>query len=205
MLSAIAALVLITILPGPDFAVVSRFALSNNRRAAFGAAFGILSGLAIWGVLVVAGLAAVLSASSNAYTLIRIAGAVFLLFMGLRVLWRHRRVSARGDEARPTEALSANRAWQQGLIGNLFNPKIGVFYTSLLPSLVPHGESPRLWLPVLAATHVVISLAWFSLCAYLLSSSRRWLMRPRVNSWLNRVTGIALVSFGLRVAAEVRV
>ncbi|SCL27797.1 Threonine/homoserine/homoserine lactone efflux protein [Micromonospora pallida] len=200
-LAAVGALVLLTLLPGPDVAVVTRFALGGGVAAGARAAVGVVGGLAAWGVLTVVGLAAVLAASATAYTVVKLAGAVFLVGMGVRMLWRSRRRDSLPTDARPAEAGHAARS---GLLTNVLNPKIAVFYTGLLPSLVPAGGSPRLWLPLLVLTHAVLSLAWLVGYAAVLSRSRSVLGRPGVRTVLDRVTGCVLIGFGVRVAAEAR-
>lgn len=200
-LTAVAALALLTILPGPDVAVVTRFALADGRTAGMRAASGIVAGLAVWGALTVLGLAAVLAESAVAYSVVRIAGAVFLVGMGLRGLW-----CSRSGQSSPVHAtpVAAGYPVRSGLLTNVLNPKIAVFYTSLLPSLVPAGGAPRLWLPVLVGTHAALSFAWLAGYAAALARSRSVMARPRVRTVLDRVTGCVLVGLGLRVAAEAR-
>lgn len=200
-LAAVGALALLTLLPGPDVAVVTRFALSGTRTAGARVAVGVVAGLAVWGMLTAAGLAAVLAASAAAYTVVKIAGAVFLTAMGVRMLWRSRTTGGHPAAAPPVRTGHPTRT---GLLTNLLNPKIAVFYTGLLPSLVPPGGSPRLWLPLLVATHAGLSFAWLVGYAAVLSRSRSVLGRPRVRAVLDRVTGCVLIGFGVRVAADVR-
>jgi threonine/homoserine/homoserine lactone efflux protein len=200
-LAAVAILALLTVLPGPDVAVVTRFALTTGRAAATRASFGVVIGLLLWGSLAVAGLAAVLAASATAYTVIKLAGAAYLVFMGLRVLWHSR---ARADEMQTSARVSNGKPLRAGLLTNVLNPKIAVFYTSVLPTLVPHGALPILWLSILVLTHVVLSLGVLTGYAIAFSRSRSVLHRPKFRQWSERVTGIVLIGFGLRVAAEAR-
>lgn len=200
-LTAVAALALLTVVPGPDVAVVTRFALTGDRTAGARAAAGVVAGLAVWGMLTVIGLATVLAASAVAYTIVKIVGAVFLVAMGVHMLWRSRRTRSGPAVPPPTEAGHPGRS---GLLTNVLNPKIAVFYTGLLPSLVPAGGSPGVWLPVLVLTHAGLSLAWLVGYAAAVSRSRSVLGRPRVRTVLDRVTGCVLIGFGARVAAEAR-
>jgi threonine/homoserine/homoserine lactone efflux protein len=201
-LAAVVALGLLAMLPGPDVAVVTRFALSGGGRVGLRAASGVVLGLIVWGALAVVGLAAVLAASATAYSMVKLAGAAYLVFMGLRLLWRSRSGAQVADAQ-----LQSHRAaspWRSGLMTNLLNPKIAVAYTSLLPSLVPHGGSPAAWLPVLVATHALLSLAWLSGYALAFSRSRALLKRPTATRMLDRATGLVLVGFGFRVATQAR-
>ncbi len=200
-LTAITVLALLAAVPGPDVAVVTRFGLTSGRRPATRAALGVVGGLIVWGVLTVLGLAAVLAASAGAYAVVKLAGAAYLTFVGLRVLWRSRKASLPwlGEPGK-----LGGRPLRTGLLTNLLNPKIAVFYTSVLPSLVPHGGSPGLWLPVLVATHAALSLGWLTGCAIVFSRSGSVLRRPRIRRLLDALTGTVLIGFGLRVAAEAR-
>ncbi len=190
LVAAVLALALLTVLPGPDVAVVTRVALVQGRPAGVRAAAGVVTGLAVWGAATAAGLAALLAASATAYTVVRLAGAAYLVWLGLTTLWRR---TPRADTA-PT---TARRPFVTGLLGNVLNPKIAVFYTGLLPGLVPDDAPYGVTLGALVAVHAALSLGWLVACATVLPKAAR-----RARRVLDRVTGLALV--GLGVAAAVR-
>jgi threonine/homoserine/homoserine lactone efflux protein len=197
--AAVGVLALLTIVPGPDMAVVTRVALSGGRRQAAHTAAGVVLGLLVWGVLAVAGLAAVLAASAEAYTAVKIAGAVFLVTLGLQTLWRSRR-SGKPDQkpgVRP-----GGGGWRTGLLTNLLNPKIAVFYTGLLPQLVPVGAPTTATQAGLVLAHAGLSLLWLNCYALLLGRSRSALNRPTVRRALDRVTGTVLIALGLQIATH---
>lgn len=215
LLAALGTLALLTVLPGPDVAVVTRVALASGRRAAFGAALGISTGCLIWGLLTAAGLAALLAASSSAFPVLKLAGAGYLIWLGLQSWWQSgRRAEPRSDpvpdrvDAPPptlgasTLPQSLTSAWRTGLIANLLNPKIGVFYTSLLPQLVPAGWPTATTLLGLVLAHDVMGLLWLNGYALMLHRARDLLSRPRVGRALDRVCGSVLIGFGLRVAVQ---
>jgi threonine/homoserine/homoserine lactone efflux protein len=83
-------------------------------------------------------------------------------------------------------------------VTNLLNPKIAVFYSTVLPGLIPGSASARLWILLLVATHVILSLAWLIACALLLSRSRTDPLRQRLRRWADRVAGLVLIGFGVR-------
>ena len=201
LLAAVAALTLLTLVPGPDLAVVTRVALASGRGAAARTAAGIVAGLLVWGLLTVAGLAALLAASAEAYALVKLAGAAYLVFLGVQTLWRSRRSLAQESVAVPPRA---ERPWRTGLVTNLVNPKIAVFYTGLLPQLVPAGAPAAPTLGALVLVHAGLSLAWLNLYALLLHRASATLQRPRVRRALDQLTGLVLVGFGLRVATQSR-
>jgi threonine/homoserine/homoserine lactone efflux protein len=188
----VAAVVIVT--PGVDMALVTRNGLLRGRGAAVSAAVGITVGNLFWTLAAAFGLAAVVAASAAAFTVIKIAGAVFLVYLGLKAI-RH--------AGAPLPPGKAGSGFRQGIASNLLNPKIAVFFTSLLPQFV--GTDPTaLDLIVLGALFSVMGLAW--LCAYALvvSRGRSVLQRPAVKRALDRVTGVVLVGLGLRLALERR-
>lgn len=156
--SAVLALALLTVLPGPDMAVVTRVALAHGRAGAVRAGLGIVSGLLVWGLLTVAGLAALLAASATAYTVVRLAGAAYLVWLGVQAL----RSSCTGALIDPAQVhgpgTTSATAYRTGLLSNLLNRKIAVFYTGLLPNLVPSGAPHTITLVALVLVHAVLSL-----------------------------------------------
>jgi threonine/homoserine/homoserine lactone efflux protein len=213
LLAALGALALLTLLPGPDLAVVTRVALAGGPRAAFGAALGISTGCLVWGLFTAAGLAALLAASATAFEVVRVVGAGYLIWLGLRTWWRTRGRPGPPDAAVPATpgaappapgAASLAAGWRTGLATNLLNPKIAVFYTSLLPQLVPPGWPTAPTLVGLVLAHDVMGLLWLDAYAYVLHRGRSTLERPAIRRLLERVTGSALIGFGVRVATQSR-
>lgn len=195
--AAVLALALLTVLPGPDVAVVTRLALSRGRGEALRGALGIVCGLLVWGLLTVGGLAALLATSATAYRVVTWAGAAYLVLLGLQAL----RQSGAPVGAAPARTGGGFRV---GLVSNLLNPKIAVFYTSLLPGLVPDGAPHGPALIGLVLVHGLLSLGWLVLYAAVLLRASGLLQRPRVRRALDRVTGIVLIGFGVRVATAAR-
>lgn len=195
LLAAVAALALLTVLPGPDVAVVTRVALAGGRADAARTALGVASGLLVWGLLTAAGLAALLAASSAAYTAVKLCGAAYLVWLGLRTLWR-------GGDVDDEAPVTARGAWRTGFTTNVLNPKIAVFYTGVLPGLVPRGAPHAATLLGLVVVHVALSLGWLAVVGAAVDRVSAALRRPRVRRALDRVTGLVLVGFGVRVAAS---
>jgi threonine/homoserine/homoserine lactone efflux protein len=206
-LAALGMLGLLTVVPGPDVAVVTRAALSGGRRPAAQTAGGVVSGLLVWGLLAVGGLAAVLAASADAYAGLRVAGAAYLIWLGLRTLWRSRRSPISADGSSRADGPAGvpgvrGRAWRTGFVTNLMNPKIGVFYTSALPALVPAGAPTTATQAGLVLVHVGLSAIWLNAWARVLSGSRSVLRRPGAVRAGERVGGAVLVGFGVEIAAR---
>ena len=195
---ALATLVVVT--PGVDMALVTKNALVHGRRAALLTAAGVNVGIMLWAFAAAAGLAALLAASQTAFTTVRLAGAAYLVFLGLRTLLTRR--SSLGD-ARVRPAPRDLLAFRQGLVNNALNPKIAVFFTSVLPPFA--GAHPSAGaLMALGLLFSAIGWAWLLLYATVAARGREVLGRARVRRVLERVTGVVLVGLGVRIALERR-
>ncbi|WP_171168113.1 LysE family translocator [Streptomyces sp. I05A-00742] len=197
--TATGVLALLTIVPGPDMAVVTKRAIASGRTEALRTAAGITAGLLAWGVFTVVGLAAVLAASAEAYLVVKLLGAGYLAFLGAQALWQSRRAA---PEPAVAEARGSGGAFVSGLVANMLNPKIAVFYTGVLPTLAPDGLSTAEGMGLLVLLHAALTLSWLGAYVYVVSRARSVFERPRVRRALDRVTGVVLIGFGLRVAAE---
>jgi threonine/homoserine/homoserine lactone efflux protein len=195
LLAFVAAASLVTITPGLDTALVLRAAAAEGRRSGAWAAVGVGAGCLMWGAAVALGLTALLAASTVAYAALRWAGAAYLLYLGVRLLLSPR--SAMLIEAAPS---AAGHPFRRGLLTNLLNPKVGVFYVSFLPQFIPTGVNAPAWCFLLAGIHVVLGLGWFGLLIGAIGHARRWLARPGVVKGLDRLTGCVFVGFGLNLA-----
>ncbi len=191
---------LLTVTPGVDTAMVLRAAALDGRRAALMAAAGIALGCLGWGAAVSLGLGALLQASELAYTLVRLAGAGYLIWLGGRMLLRPRADFA--ATAGEGVALQAGEAFRRGLLTNLLNPKVGVFYVTFLPQFVPAGASVAGYSFVLACLHVLLTLAWFGVLIAATLPLGRLLRRPALIRALDRLTGGVLLAFGGKLAAS---
>lgn len=152
---------LLTLTPGLDTALVLRTAATQGPRRAFAAAVGIGTGCLVWGVAAAVGAGALLTASTLAYTALKWAGAAYLVWMGLKMIAKPRDRFEPGAVA-PTGGGVAG-SLRRGLLTNLLNPKVGVFYISFLPQFVPTGAHPASFGVLLAGIHVVMGLAWAGL------------------------------------------
>ncbi|OIJ85726.1 LysE family translocator [Streptomyces monashensis] len=196
--AAVGVLALLTIVPGPDMAVVTRRALTSGTGDALRTAGGTAAGLLLWGALTVAGLAAVLAGSPNAYLAVRLLGAGYLVFLGAQSLWQHRR-GATVPTRTGTPARDGNPR-RTGLVSNALNPEIAVFYTGLLPAPAP-PRLPTAWaMTLLVLLHIGLTLIWLAGYVLLLAKAGLLLHTPRVRRALGRVTGVVLIGFGLVVA-----
>jgi RhtB (resistance to homoserine/threonine) family protein len=192
---------LLTISPGADMAVVARSALSGGRSAALATTFGVMAGCVVWAVASAIGVAALLAASEVAYDGLRLVGAVYLVWLGVQSL-----LAARRGELR-TPAVAGSRSpspFRQGLLTNVFNPKIAVFYSTFLPQFIGPGDPVLLMSLALAGVHILLGLLWLSLYAWALDRAAARFRGSRLRRALEAVTGTVLVALGLRLAAERR-
>jgi threonine/homoserine/homoserine lactone efflux protein len=194
---------LLTITPGADMAMVSRSVLIGGRREAFATTLGILAGCLVWAIVSAAGVAAVLAASRTAYDALRLVGAAYLVWLGVQSLLAARRGDYRdiGEERSPARRSSAFR---QGLLTNLFNPKIAIFYSTFLPQFIGPGDPALLLSMLLAGVHIAFGLLWLTGYAWLLDRAVTAFKSSRVRRALDALTGTVLVALGLRLAAERR-
>jgi threonine/homoserine/homoserine lactone efflux protein len=201
----VAALVIVT--PGPDTALTVRNALLGGRAAGVATAAGVALGLAVWTVAASAGLAALLVASEPAFVAIKLAGAGYLVFLGVQSLLhalRGRGAEHGGEDGDRARRLRPGAALRQGTLNDLGNPKIAVFFTTLLPQFAPAHGPAFLTLLAFGLLFCAMTFAW--LCAYSAAVARAGaaLRRPRIRRTLDAVMGAALVAVGVRVAVERR-
>lgn len=195
--------VILIVVPGPDFAVVTKNSLSSGRRSGAWASVGVATSNAVQGLVAVVGLGALIAASQPVFTAIKWAGVAYLGFLGLQALrsaWRNDYSPTPGSGS-ATGRRSAIQGWRQGFLSNITNPKVLIFYLAVLPQFLP--ASPALWqLLLLAVTHAGLGLTYLLLLVTGLHRARRLLMRRRVRRGLDAGTGVALLGFSARLARE---
>lgn len=193
----------LTIIPGLDTALVLRSSLTQGRRHAYATAFGICSGAFVWGAAAAVGASALLAASEVGFTILKLAGAVYLVYLGVSMFVKTF-VKREGvpETERPTGSLWA--AFGRGALTNLLNPKVGVFYIAVIPQFVPAGVPPLPMGLALGLVHILESMVWFTAIIFATQFARRWLSSPRSARIIDRVTGGILVGFGVSLAVEAR-
>jgi threonine/homoserine/homoserine lactone efflux protein len=201
----------LTLLPGPDMALVTRNGIRGGPRAAWCTGMGTCLGLIIWAGTSVLGLAALLAASSRAFDALRIVGAVYLLALGIGALRsaasdegeRAARLTLSGESAGPAPPRDAGapRAWfGQGLLSNLLNPKIALLFLTLLPQFVAPGESRTATSAELGLAMVLVDVVWWSAFSLAVGMVGRALARRSVRRTVEGAAGAVLVGVALRVA-----
>ena len=200
---------LVTLLPGPDFMLVLRNAFRGGRRIGWCTAAGTTTGLAIWAVAASLGLSSLVAASRVGYDALRVIGAAYLIWLGLTTLRSRRPTAVDGieDQQPPeprTQSAGALPAFLNGVISDLCNPKVGVFFVAFLPAFIPpHGSVSEFSL-LFGLWNAAEVGAYFALVVWLVSRGTPWLYRPRFRRRLEQVTGVVLIGFGIRLATEAR-
>ncbi|MGH8917126.1 MAG: LysE family translocator [Actinomycetes bacterium] len=210
LLGFAAAATLLILAPGPDTMLVMRNALRGGRRVGVCTAAGTLTGLVSWAVAAALGLSSLLAASRVGYDLLRVVGALYLIWLGVTTLWRRHPTGVDGsgpapEPGRPAAAAPRlGRGYINGVISNVCNPKIGVFFVAFLPGFIPSGVSVGEFSFLLGLWFAVETGIWLAAIVWMVVRGVGWLHRPGVQRKLERITGLVLIGFGVRLATETR-
>jgi len=194
----VGAAVLIVLLPGPDTLVVVRSILRGGRRQGVLTALGNLCGLTLWVVAAALGLAAMLEASEVGYAALRIVGACYLVLLGVQA-WRSR---GRVDEPGDPRGSVLGTGFRAGLLTDLFNPKVGVFFVTFLPGFVPEGSSVLAMTLLFGAIFIALTALYWVVLLGLAGRVTAWMNVPTIRRRLDTATAAVLVAFGLRLGTE---
>ncbi|AXM94541.1 LysE family translocator [Pseudomonas plecoglossicida] len=191
---------LLTLTPGLDTALILRTSATEGRQQGLRAALGINAGCLLWGAAVAFGLGALIAVSELAYDVLKYCGAAYLAWLGINMLLRPRHSMA----ATAANGQLARNWFLKGMMGNLLNPKVGIFYVSFLPQFIPQGQPLVAWTFGLVGIHVVLGLLW---SMALIGATERLagvLRREKVITWMDRTTGLVFVLFAARLVLSRR-
>ena len=194
----LAASIAITVAPGPDNLQVLARGISQGRLAGVVAAFGFAFGVIFHTTLAALGIAALLRSSPMAFQAVKLAGAAYLVWIGIKALRSHGLATA---HERPSQPLST--VFRQSVIGNMLNPKVTLFFIVFLPQFVdPHGaQSVMLQMFELGGVFMLQTIVVFSMFGIGAGIIGAWLKRrPRLGLWLDRLAGMTFIALGIRVA-----
>ena len=206
LLAFVGVAILVVITPGPDTLLVTKNALLHGRRVGLATVAGVSLGLIVWTTAAALGIAALVRESELAFTLVKIFGALYLAWLGLSALRAASHPLEPGDfaDAAPARVASVRQGYRQGLLTNLGNPKIAIFFTSFLPQFAKGDHPSFTALLLLAVAFSAIGLAWLSFYNIVIAKAGEFLRRPTVRRVVEGVTGTALVAFGITLAVEHR-
>lgn len=196
---------LLTIAPGPDNMLVIRNVLRGGRRDGMITAFGICAGLFAHATLSALGVSMLLMHSAAAFRLVKLAGACYLVWLGVQSLRRAVRTPPLSDsmeEAEPAHGVAPPQCFLEGLLSNVLNPKTAVFYLAFLPQFIAPTDPVLTQSLLLAGIHYAEGILWFATLSVLLDHTRRFILKSTVRRWLDGLCGAVLVGFGARLALE---
>ncbi|WP_228545811.1 LysE family translocator [Microcella flavibacter] len=191
---------LLTITPGMDSALVLHAAIRHGRRAAAAAGAGICLGALVWGVAAALGLSALFAVSATAFLVLKVVGAAYLVYLGVRMLWSALRAAPVSVDAVGMPVPSIRAAAAKGVLTTLLNPKVAVFYIAVLPAFLPPDAPAALFGAALAGIHAALSAVWFAVLVLGAQALRRWMSRPSTQRGIDVVTGTAFIGFGAALA-----
>ena len=196
---ALAIVVIVT--PGPDTALTIRNTLIGGRTSGVATAVGVALGQATWSLATSAGISALIAAAEPAFVALKLAGSAYLVFLGAQSLWSALRPASEPRRPVTRRRLGGSAALRQGVISNLTNPKMAVFFPSLLPQFVTPGAASFAILLALVLTFCLMTLTWLVAYAFVVARAGDVLRRSRVRRTIEGATGAVLIAFGVRVAA----
>jgi threonine/homoserine/homoserine lactone efflux protein len=189
---------ILTITPGPDSLLVLRSSLRAGRRTGILVAAGATTGSLFWGVGSAVGLTAIMAASAQAFRIIQLAGAAYLAFQGIRG-WRAAKSASADGHERSDRGRSPG--FRTGLLSNVLNPKVGLFFLTVMPQLIPHHAHVAGYALAFAVTDALIAGTWLATVAWISDKGRALLRRPRARAVIDRAAGATLFALGVKVAA----
>jgi RhtB (resistance to homoserine/threonine) family protein len=192
-----------TMVPGADTMLVVRNVLRGGRRDGFFTSIGICCGLYIHALLSALGISVILMHSATAFTVLKIAGAGYLAWLGFNSL-RNAALGGREEDSAVVAraAVTPARCFREGFLTNVLNPKVIAFYLALLPQFIGPADPVLQKSLLLAAIHFVEGIAWFAIVSWIVNRSRRFFMNPEMRRWLDGICGTILVGLGLRLAMQ---
>jgi len=193
----------VVVVPGPDMALVTRNVIRYGRRGGQWTVFGVMTGIVGWGLAAAIGVAAILAASATAFAVVKLAGAIYLIGLGIATL-RHldAPLAAVDRSGAGAAAAGPRQLWLQGLLSAGLNPKLGVFFVTLLPPFVAPGDPAIVREAELAAIFAAVGLVWLLIFTELVARAADLLQRPRPLRVVRGLSGVVLVGLGLRVATS---
>lgn len=198
----VAAVVICT--PGPDTALTIRNALAGGRKAGILTAAGVAIGQCVWTVAASLGLAGLLRASEPAFLSLKLAGAAYLIFLGVQSLRAARARRGQQATAHPLPELRPVRALRQGLLNDLGNPKMAGFFIGLLPQFAGTGHASLPAFLGFGWLFCLLTFCWLTVYSLVVARARTLFDRPRIRRSLDALTGCVLIGLGVRLAAEQR-
>jgi RhtB (resistance to homoserine/threonine) family protein len=200
------AVFLLNVTPGPDTAYIVGRSVAQGRGAGIVSALGISAGCIVHTLACALGLTAILAASATAFTVIKFAGAIYLIYLGVRLIFAKQEDSTDAARDTSTAPKSLSQLFMQGFVTNVLNPKVVLFFVSFFPQfVVADSQHKTLAFLVLGAAFIAMTTAWNGFVAWIAGSvTERFSGKPGVKKWLDRFVGSAFVGLGIKLATSHR-
>lgn len=187
--------------PGIDTALITKRTISDGRKDGFKMALGITAGSLVHTLAVAFGLSAILMQSAIAFEIVKYVGAIYLIYLGVSSFITRKNKQAHNNE-QFNEGSRSKAAFKQGLISNVLNPKVAMFFITFLPQFVMNGNNVTAQLITMGVIYTLLSITWFFIYVFFINYLREWLMSDKVQNIMDKTTGLVLIGFGLKLALE---
>lgn len=187
--------------PGIDTALITKRTISDGRQDGFKMALGITTGSLVHTFAAAFGLSAILMQSAAAFEIVKYVGAIYLIYLGLTsFISRNKKKSTTVENQNNPEITKS--AFKQGLLSNVLNPKVAMFFLTFLPQFIKTGENATHQLIIMGVIYTLLSISWFFVYVFFINYLRGWLMSPNVQRIMDKATGLVLIGFGLKLALD---
>ncbi len=185
--------------PGVDTALITKRTILDGRKNGYKMALGITSGSLVHTFAAAFGLSAILLQSALAFDIVKYIGAIYLIYLGISSFSKRRN---HNDMQEADTTLKRKSAFKQGLLSNVLNPKVAMFFITFLPQFVQSGTDVTFQLIMMGVIYTSLSITWFLLYVFFINYLRKWLMSETVQTFMDKTTGLVLIGFGIKLALE---
>ncbi|WP_121663575.1 LysE family translocator [Metabacillus litoralis] len=186
--------------PGIDTALITKRTISDGRKDGFSMALGITSGSFVHTFAAAFGLSAILLQSAVAFEIVKYVGAIYLIYLGISTFISRKKKDPAAENQQDAEMKKS--AFKQGLISNVLNPKVAMFFLTFLPQFIQTGENATQQLIIMGVIYTLLSISWFFIYVFFINYLREWLLSPTVQGIMDKATGLVLIGFGLKLALD---
>ncbi|MFD2214760.1 LysE family translocator [Metabacillus endolithicus] len=186
--------------PGIDTALITKRTISDGRKDGFSMALGITTGSFVHTFAAAFGLSAILLQSAVAFEIVKYVGAFYLIYLGISSFISRKKKDPAAENQQ--NAQMKKSAFKQGLISNVLNPKVAMFFLTFLPQFIQTGENATQQLIIMGVIYTLLSISWFFIYVFFINYLREWLLSPKVQIIMDRATGLVLIGFGLKLALD---
>ncbi|UPG65314.1 LysE family translocator [Metabacillus endolithicus] len=186
--------------PGIDTALITKRTISDGRKDGFSMALGITTGSFVHTFAAAFGLSAILLQSAVAFEIVKYVGAFYLIYLGISSFISRKKKDPAAENQQ--NAQMKKSAFKQGLISNVLNPKVAMFFLTFLPQFIQTGENATQQLIIMGVIYTLLSISWFFIYVFFINYLREWLLSPKVQIIMDNFTGLVLIGFGLKLALD---